>query len=57
MNNRSMKNKRILVVLPHPDDEAYFVSGTLAMYIAAGAEITYACLTLGRWAGTWGFRS
>ncbi|WP_246553615.1 bacillithiol biosynthesis deacetylase BshB2 [Paenibacillus tritici] len=47
MNNRSMKNKRILVVLPHPDDEAYFVAGTLAKYIADGAEVTYACLTLG----------
>lgn len=47
MNNKSMDHARILVALPHPDDEAYFLSGTLAMYIAAGAEVTYACLTLG----------
>ena len=47
VNSRPMDNKKILVVLPHPDDEAYFVSGTLAMYIEEGAEVTYACLTLG----------
>lgn len=46
VNSRPMDNKKILVVLPHPDDEAYFVSGTLAMYIEEGAEVTYACLTL-----------
>lgn len=42
-----MNHNRILVVLPHPDDEAYFVSGTLAKYIEEGAAVTYACLTLG----------
>ncbi|WNS46872.1 bacillithiol biosynthesis deacetylase BshB2 [Paenibacillus sp. MMS20-IR301] len=42
-----MEHRRILVVLPHPDDEAYFVSGTLAKYIDAGTHVTYACLTLG----------
>lgn len=47
MNNRAMEHQTILVVLPHPDDEAYFVSGTLAKYIAEGAKVTYACLTLG----------
>lgn len=47
MNNRAMEHQTILVVLPHPDDEAYFVSGTLAKYIANGAKVTYACLTLG----------
>ncbi|XID94722.1 bacillithiol biosynthesis deacetylase BshB2 [Paenibacillaceae bacterium WGS1546] len=39
--------KRILVVLPHPDDEAFGLSGTLAKYASQGARITYACLTLG----------
>ncbi|MCR2807113.1 bacillithiol biosynthesis deacetylase BshB2 [Paenibacillus soyae] len=39
--------KRILVVLPHPDDEAFCLSGTLAKEISAGAHVTYACLTLG----------
>lgn len=39
--------RRILVVLPHPDDEAFGVAGTLAMHIQNGAQVTYACLTLG----------
>lgn len=38
---------RILVVLPHPDDEAFGASGTLAKLVDQGATITYACLTLG----------
>ena len=38
---------RILVVLPHPDDEAFGMSGTIAKYISQGAHVTYACLTLG----------
>lgn len=40
-------SERILVVLPHPDDEAFGISGTLAKYIDQGAQVTYACLTLG----------
>ncbi|WP_433945997.1 bacillithiol biosynthesis deacetylase BshB2 [Paenibacillus sp. SN-8-1] len=40
-------HQRILVVLPHPDDEAFGLSGTLAKYIQQGAQVTYACLTLG----------
>lgn len=39
--------RHILVVLPHPDDEAFGLSGTLAKFIAAGTPVTYACLTLG----------
>ncbi|TBL70440.1 bacillithiol biosynthesis deacetylase BshB2 [Paenibacillus thalictri] len=39
--------RHILVVLPHPDDEAFGVSGTLAKEIQDGALVTYACLTLG----------
>lgn len=39
--------QQILVVLPHPDDEAFGLSGTLAMHIHNGARVTYACLTLG----------
>ncbi|MGW8821029.1 bacillithiol biosynthesis deacetylase BshB2 [Paenibacillus lautus] len=39
--------QNILVVLPHPDDEAFGLSGTLAKYIIEGAHVTYACLTLG----------
>ena len=41
------KEQHILVVLPHPDDEAFGVSGTLAAQIANGSTVTYACLTLG----------
>ncbi|WP_276354764.1 bacillithiol biosynthesis deacetylase BshB2 [Cohnella caldifontis] len=37
----------ILVILPHPDDEAFGLSGTLAKSIREGARVTYACLTLG----------
>ncbi|MFD2117385.1 bacillithiol biosynthesis deacetylase BshB2 [Paenibacillus yanchengensis] len=42
-----MKEKHILVVLPHPDDEAFGLAGTLAMHIDHGTPVTYACLTLG----------
>lgn len=41
-------SERILVVLPHPDDEAFGMSGTLAKMISEGAYVTYACLTLGQ---------
>lgn len=47
INTERVQHQRILVVLPHPDDEAYFISGTLAKYIEEGAQVTYACLTLG----------
>lgn len=40
-------SEKIVVVLPHPDDEAFGISGTLAKMIAEGAHVTYACLTLG----------
>ncbi|MFF2019743.1 bacillithiol biosynthesis deacetylase BshB2 [Paenibacillus sp. NPDC058177] len=39
--------RHILVVLPHPDDEAFGVAGTLAKHIQNGTQVTYACLTLG----------
>lgn len=42
-----MSKKRILVVLPHPDDEVFPMSGTLSKYVSEGSYITYACLTLG----------
>jgi bacillithiol biosynthesis deacetylase BshB2 len=34
-------------VLPHPDDECFGLSGTLSALIQDGAQVTYACLTLG----------
>ncbi|AOZ94382.1 bacillithiol biosynthesis deacetylase BshB2 [Paenibacillus crassostreae] len=39
--------RHILVVFPHPDDECFGTSGSLAKYISEGTAVTYACLTLG----------
>ena len=55
MNTTHNEHERILVVYPHPDDEAFSVSGTLAKYIDGGAHVTYACLTLGEMGAIWGF--
>jgi bacillithiol biosynthesis deacetylase BshB2 len=42
-----MKRERaVLVILPHPDDEANS-SGTLAWHVHNGTPVTYVCLTLG----------
>ncbi|MCQ6274526.1 bacillithiol biosynthesis deacetylase BshB2 [Bacillus sp. V3B] len=41
------KEQHLLVVFPHPDDEAFGVSGTISAHIANGTPVTYACLTLG----------
>ena len=37
----------ILVVFPHPDDEAFSSAGTIRLYRNMGVPVTYACLTLG----------
>lgn len=42
-----MKNKHILVVFPHPDDESFGPAGTIVNYTKSGIPVTYACLTLG----------
>lgn len=47
MRTNETGTRRILVVLPHPDDESFVAAGTLAKYIAEGAQVTFACLTLG----------
>ncbi len=39
--------KQVLVVFPHPDDEAFGVSGSIALHIENGTPVTYMCLTLG----------
>ncbi|GAB7387082.1 bacillithiol biosynthesis deacetylase BshB2 [Bacillaceae bacterium] len=39
--------RHVLVVFPHPDDESFGVSGTIAMYASRGTPVTYVCLTLG----------
>lgn len=46
-DTQTTEHKRILVVFPHPDDEAFGAAGTIAKYTQQGAEVTYACLTLG----------
>ncbi|ANU22355.1 bacillithiol biosynthesis deacetylase BshB2 [Planococcus donghaensis] len=41
------QERHVLVIFPHPDDEAFGVSGTITTYIQQGTPVTYACLTLG----------
>ncbi|MED3561030.1 bacillithiol biosynthesis deacetylase BshB2 [Bacillus xiapuensis] len=41
------KERQVLVIFPHPDDEAFGVSGTIATHVENGTPVTYACLTLG----------
>ncbi len=40
-------SEHVLVVFPHPDDEAFSSSGTIASYTRRGVPVTYVCLTLG----------
>ncbi|PRO64188.1 bacillithiol biosynthesis deacetylase BshB2 [Alkalicoccus urumqiensis] len=42
-----MSNEHVLVIFPHPDDEAFGVSGTILSHTEAGTPVTYICLTLG----------
>ncbi|MCA1033317.1 bacillithiol biosynthesis deacetylase BshB2 [Bacillus infantis] len=42
------KERHVLVIFPHPDDEAFGVSGTIASHVNSGTPVTYACLTLGQ---------
>ncbi|WP_374721612.1 bacillithiol biosynthesis deacetylase BshB2 [Peribacillus tepidiphilus] len=41
------KERHVLVIFPHPDDEAFGVSGTIATHTKNGTPVTYVCLTLG----------
>src|SRR3954451_24929764 len=41
------KERHVLVIFPHPDDEAFGVSGTIASHIENHTPVTYVCLTLG----------
>ncbi len=43
----SISERRILSVLAHPDDEAFGMGGTLALYAMRGVEVYLACATLG----------
>lgn len=37
----------VLVIFPHPDDEAFGVSGSISKWTKQGIHVTYICLTLG----------
>ncbi|MEC1717662.1 PIG-L family deacetylase, partial [Schinkia azotoformans] len=41
------KERHVLVILPHPDDEAFGASGTISLHSGKGTPVTYACCTLG----------
>lgn len=41
------KERQLLIVYPHPDDESFSVAGVAAMQADMGVPVTYACLTLG----------
>lgn len=43
----SVSRKRILVLAPHPDDEAVGLGGTLCMHLAAGSDVTVLYMTGG----------
>lgn len=51
MLSNAASEKRILVVLAHPDDETFGIGGTLAYYAARGVEVHLVCATRGE-AGT-----
>ena len=43
----TMKEKKILVVLAHPDDETFGMGGTLALYARRGVSVYLVCATRG----------
>lgn len=42
-----MMERHILMVFPHPDDEAFGTSGFISLQTNKGVTVTYACATLG----------
>ncbi|TMW72518.1 bacillithiol biosynthesis deacetylase BshB2 [Alteribacter natronophilus] len=42
-----MMEDHVLVIFPHPDDEAFGVAGTILSHTQSGTPVTYVCLTLG----------
>ncbi|MDQ0190313.1 bacillithiol biosynthesis deacetylase BshB2 [Alicyclobacillus cycloheptanicus] len=42
------KQRHVLAVFPHPDDETFGKAGTVAMYTKAGTPVTLICGTLGQ---------
>ena len=53
----SLRNKRIMTVVAHPDDESLGVGGTLAKYAAEGVETYLVTATRGErgWNGVVSF--
>ncbi|WP_223701882.1 bacillithiol biosynthesis deacetylase BshB2 [Sutcliffiella deserti] len=43
-----LAEKHVLVVFPHPDDEAFSSSGTIKLFTQSGVPVTYLCGTLGQ---------
>ena len=41
------QQKKILVVLAHPDDESFGMGGTLALYVRQGVDVRLICATRG----------
>ena len=41
------QERQVLLVFPHPDDEAFSCAGAVRLYANMGVPVTYACLTLG----------
>lgn len=39
--------RHVLMIFPHPDDEAFSSAGIIRLYRNMGVPVTYACLTLG----------
>lgn len=42
------KQRHVLAVFPHPDDETFGKAGTIALYTQAGTPVTLICGTLGQ---------
>jgi len=42
------KERHVLAIYPHPDDETFGKAGTLALYTRAGVPVTVVCATLGQ---------
>jgi len=47
-------SEHVLVIFPHPDDEAFSCTGIVRSYIEKGTPVTYICLTLGEMARNMG---
>src|SRR3990167_9586391 len=44
---KKIKNKRLLVVFPHPDDESVVAGGLIQRALSLGFWVTVVCLTKG----------